>query len=338
MTLFKKAAVFGDIHFGMRNNSQEHNEHCSKYVDWFIAMAKEHGCETCIFVGDWHHIRSNVNVSTLNYSIDNLKKINDAFDHSYFIVGNHDLYYKNSRELNSLPFTSLFDNISLYSELTEIDGVTFLPWLVNDEWVNVSKLKSKYLFGHLELPKFKMNAMVEMPDHGELQTNHLEQFDYVFTGHFHKRQTKGNVFYIGNPFPHNFADAWDDERGMMILEWDGEPEFYNYLDGPKFRTIGLGHLLTDPKRYLDKNTYAKVTIDTAINFEEMNFLKKVFSDNLGVQEFVMIPERSDDVEGEFDGEIEFETIDQIVVNQLYNVESKSYKPTLLVEMYKSLDV
>ena len=176
--LFKKAAVFGDIHFGMRNNSQEHNDNCSDYVDWFIKTAKEHGCEVCIFVGDWHHIRSNINVATLNYSIENLKKIDEAFDHSYFIVGNHDLYYKNSRELNSLPYTTLFKNISLYSELTEIGGVTFLPWLVNDEWVTVSDLESKYLFGHLELPRFKMNAMVEMPDNGELQIDHIKSFDY----------------------------------------------------------------------------------------------------------------------------------------------------------------
>jgi hypothetical protein len=65
-----------------------------------------------------------------------------------------------------------------------------------------------------------MNAMVECPIMVKLDTDHMKNFDYVFSGHFHKRQSKANVWYIGNSFPHNYADAGDDARGMMILEWD----------------------------------------------------------------------------------------------------------------------
>lgn len=38
----------------------------------------------------------------------------------------------------------------------------------------------------------------------------------VFSGHFHKRQQHGNVIYPGNCFPHNYADAWDDDRGCTF--------------------------------------------------------------------------------------------------------------------------
>ena len=34
--LFKKAAVFTDIHFGLKSNSIQHNRDCSDFVDWFI--------------------------------------------------------------------------------------------------------------------------------------------------------------------------------------------------------------------------------------------------------------------------------------------------------------
>ena len=42
-----------------------------------------------------------------------------------------------------------------------------------------------------------------------------------------KRQNKEQSYYIGNAF-HNYADAWDDARGMMVLdrENDGEPNVY----------------------------------------------------------------------------------------------------------------
>ena len=39
--LFKKAAVFTDIHFGMKSNSIQHNRDCSDFVDWFIEKSKE---------------------------------------------------------------------------------------------------------------------------------------------------------------------------------------------------------------------------------------------------------------------------------------------------------
>ena len=90
---FKKAACFTDIHFGMKNNARQHNIDCENFVTWFIDEAKKRGSETCIFLGDWHHQRSSVNVSTLNYSVSNLKRLGEAFEKVYFIVGNHDLFY-----------------------------------------------------------------------------------------------------------------------------------------------------------------------------------------------------------------------------------------------------
>ena len=38
--LFKKAAVFTDIHFGLKSNSQVHNQDCEDFVDWYISKAK----------------------------------------------------------------------------------------------------------------------------------------------------------------------------------------------------------------------------------------------------------------------------------------------------------
>ena len=33
-----------------------------------------------------------------------------------------------------------------------------------------------------------------------------------------KDKKQGKIHYLGNAFPHNYADAWDDDRGMMILD------------------------------------------------------------------------------------------------------------------------
>jgi hypothetical protein len=65
--LFKKAAVFTDIHFGLKSNSLQHNQDCSDFVDWFIAKAKKEGCETCFFLGDYNHHRASINIQTLQF-------------------------------------------------------------------------------------------------------------------------------------------------------------------------------------------------------------------------------------------------------------------------------
>ena len=36
--LFKKAACFTDIHWGMKNNAKQHNEDCLDFIDWFIGQ------------------------------------------------------------------------------------------------------------------------------------------------------------------------------------------------------------------------------------------------------------------------------------------------------------
>ena len=336
MPLFKKAACFTDIHFGMKSGSRIHNQDCEDFVKWFCEEAKAAGAETCIFLGDWHHNRATTDVSTMNYTVSNLERLNDTFEKTYFMVGNHDLFYKDKREINSVEFMRLFPNIvPITEQLTEGD-VTLLPWLVGEEWKAVKNIKSRYVFGHFELPYFKMNAMVEMPDHGELQPDHFVNQEYVFSGHFHKRQTKGNVTYMGNAFPHNYADAWDDERGMMFLEWGGKPEYKTWPDQPVFRTFKLSQLLEKPEDHLRENMHARVTIDVQITFEEANFIKEQFIPQFKLRELMLIPEKVE-MESNVDPiDVSFESVDTIVLNQIEQLDSETYDRRMLTEIYQDL--
>jgi len=47
--LFNKAAVFTDIHFGLKSNSLQHNQDCANFVDWFISEAKHKGAKLVSF-------------------------------------------------------------------------------------------------------------------------------------------------------------------------------------------------------------------------------------------------------------------------------------------------
>jgi hypothetical protein len=336
MDLFKKAACFTDIHFGLKGGSRLHNQDCEDFVKWFCEEAKKKGCETCIFLGDWHHNRSTTDVSTMNYTVSNLERLSANFERVYFILGNHDLFYKDKREINSVEFMRLFPNVvPIKDPFTEGD-VTILPWLVGDEWREVSKIKSKYVFGHFELPNFYMNAMVQMPDHGQLQGGHFVNQEYVFSGHFHKRQTGRNITYIGNAFPHNYADAFDDDRGMMILEWGGVPEYRAWSDQPVYRTYKLSQIIDRPDELLRAKMHCRVTIDLPITFEEANFIKEQFIPQYNLRELMLIPEKVDVDSNAVPIDISFESVDTIVMNQITAIESDTFDKGLLLEIYKEL--
>jgi len=337
MGLFKKVACMTDIHFGLKSNSTTHLTDCEEFVDWFIETAKAEGCETAIFLGDWSHNRNSLNLFTLNSSIRCLEKLGSAFNQFFWFPGNHDLFYKDKRDVHSSMFGKHIPGVTVIDTVTTIDGVTLVPWLIAEEWKSMKSINSRYVFGHFELPKFYMNAMVQMPDHNELQAEDFTGPDYVFSGHFHKRQQSGKVIYIGNAFPHNFSDTWDDDRGMMVLEWGGEPKFINWEDCPKYRTIKLSDLLDKKDTIMKSKMHLKVSLDIDISFEEANFIKETFINEYDIREISLIQDKTN-LDGTVDDnpDAKFESVDQIVSEQLINIDSEQFDRATLLEIYNNL--
>ncbi len=335
--LFRKAAIFTDIHFGLKSNSTLHNEDCLAFVKWATAKAREEGCETCLFLGDWHNNRANLNIVTLNYSLRALEHLNANFDRVYFIPGNHDLYYRDKRDIQSVEWARHLPNVEICNDWFSDGNVTIAPWLCGDDHKRLAKLQGQYLFGHFELPGYLMNAMVEMPDHGEIKREDLGGFGHVFTGHFHKRQTKKNITYIGNAFPHNYADAGDDERGLTVLEWGSAPEFHAWPAQPTYRVYGLANLIDNAANLLQPKMHVRVNLDIEISYEEANFIKETFIQQYNLREMSLIPNKSAGVEEDLaPGEVKFESVDQIVTDQLTNIESEFYDNRLLLKIYQNL--
>jgi len=333
--LFKKAAVFTDIHFGLKSNSVTHNEDCLAFVKWATAKAKEEGCDACFFLGDWHNNRAALNILTLNYSLRALEYMNDNFDAVYFIPGNHDLYYRDKRDVQSVEWARHLPNVKICNDWFQDGDVVIAPWLVGDDHKRLAKKRAKYCFGHFELPGYYMNAMVLMPDTGEAKREDLTGFEHVFTGHFHKRQTAGNVTYIGNCFPHNYADAGDDSRGMMILEWGKEPEYHAWPDQPTYRVLGLSEIVDNADNVFRPKMHARVNIDIDLSYEEANFIKETFVDTYKLRELSLIPRKEVSVNETATGEIIFESIDTIVQNQINAIESDHFDPVLLLDIYRN---
>ena len=335
--LFKKAAIFTDLHLGLKSNSTQHNEDCWGFIQWAVKKAKEEGCETCLFLGDYHNNRASISILTLNYSLKCLEHMNDNFTNVYFIPGNHDLYYRDKRDIQSVEWAKHLPNVHICNDWFTSGDVVIAPWLVGDDYKRISKITGKYMFGHFELPGYLMNAMVEMPDHGEVRREDFNNFEHVFTGHFHKRQTKKNITYIGNCFPHNYADAGDDDRGLAIIEWGQEPVYHAWPNQPRYRVLGLANVIDNAPNLLAPGMHVRVQLDIEISYEEANFIKETYIKDYQLREMALIPNKNSSVDADMaPGEIKFESVDQIVTDQITNIESEFYDNKLLLKIYQNL--
>ena len=290
-----------------------------------------------MFLGDWSHHRASINMQTLQFSLRALEKLSAAFDRFYFIPGNHDLYYRDRRDIYSTEWARHIPNIHIVNNWFQDGDVIIAPWLVGDDHKRIQKMSARYMFGHFELPHFKMNAMVEMPDHGEVKAEHFGHYDQVFSGHFHLRQRKNNINYIGNAFPHNFADAGDDQRGCMILPWGAEPQYHAWPDQPLYNVWNLSHVMDHAPEILRPNQHVRVQLDIEISYEEANYIKDTYINQYGLREMALIPNKRSVLEEDMaPGDVRFESVDQIVVDQITKIESEFYDPKLLLQIYQAL--
>jgi DNA repair exonuclease SbcCD nuclease subunit len=64
-------------------------------------------------------------------------------------------------------------------------------------------------------------------EHGH-SAKELNQYEKVFSGHYHSKQENGNVLYTGTPIATTFAEA-NEQHGIHILDTTtGEIEFVEY--------------------------------------------------------------------------------------------------------------
>ena len=148
------------------------------------------------------------------------------------LVGNHDVYYKNTNKINSIDgLLSSYDNIIPISKPGEYDINGFkafmLPWICDENYQQtistIAATNAKVAFGHLELQGFQLYPGC-IQERG-IDKGIIEKFETVFSGHYHTRSNDGQTFYLGNPYQMYWNDCGD-KRGFNILDTDtGEIEF-----------------------------------------------------------------------------------------------------------------
>lgn len=223
-----KIGLITDTHYNFRKANKPFHEYFAKFYDEiFFPTLKKNKIKTVIHLGDAFDSRKGVDYWALDWAKENVyDKFQDLGITVYNIVGNHDAYYKNSNEINSIDtLLQQYYNVVRVSKPTEytIEGMeaVLLPWICTDNeketFELLDKTEAKVVFGHLELNGFSVYP-------GQYQQEGLDKkifqkFDRVYSGHYHTRSDDGKIFYLGNPYQMFWNDL-NDKRGFHIFDTD----------------------------------------------------------------------------------------------------------------------
>lgn len=338
--MYKKTAMFTDIHFGKKSNSEQHNQDCINFITWFCEQVKKDPEVDCIaFLGDWHENRSALNVSTLNYSLQGAQMLNDLGLPVYFLVGNHDLYHRHSRAVNSLQHLEELENFHLIRENTVVGDTLFVPFIFPDEYADLAQYMDVPVWmGHFEFKGFTITGynikMMSGPDPKDFLKPKR-----IFSGHFHRRQSSGNIVYIGNAFPMDFSDIDDYSRGMCTYNHEsGDTEFTNWDVCPTYTKTKLSEVL-DGIVDLRPNTTVICEVDIEIDFEENTYLRQAFIDKYKLRDLQLEEAPDPTIFADNTGDIDFENItntNDLVVEMLSGIETDKLNNAMLVELFKDI--
>ena len=308
-----KVAVITDTHYGARKGSKLFHDYFEKfYNDVFFPNLKKLGIDTVIHMGDAFDSRRGIEFKSLQWAkrvvFDPLKEAGITM---HLCVGNHDAYYKNTNEINSVELLlSEYDNVIPYSTATEvkIEGldILLLPWICEDNekdtFKTIKKTDCPVAMGHLELNGFRVNRQIVM-DHGH-ESELYSKFEKVFSGHYHTRSDDGRVFYLGNPYEMFWTDVGD-RRGFTVF--DTETLEHYHIDNPYqlFHNIyyeDTSHQTFDARPY--ENKIVKVIVKQKTDVKQFEkFIDKLYES--GVADLKIVENF------EFSGWYDKDTVDEV---------------------------
>lgn len=341
--------MFTDIHFGRRSNSKIHNQDCVDFVEWFATQVEADGeySHVC-FLGDWFESRSAINIETMEYSYTALQRLNSLGLPVYFIVGNHDLHRRTTRDLHSVRIFNEMTNFKVIDHVHVEDGLLFSPYLFESEYAALIEHNDKWAWlGHFEFRNFIITGYNTVMDHGP-DHKLFSGPKRIFSGHFHKRQGQDNVQYIGNAFPMDFGDAGDINRGMCTYRVEEDKmEFKDWEACPTYYKTYLSDVIAETWTPLPKMK-VKCVVDGDVGYQEAQELREAMIETYQLRDFVLEEDR-ETKQGVLAGEnvkvtesmLNFTGIDDLVTQQLEVLKTDQKNKMdvdLLIELYKDLPV
>ena len=222
-----KIAILNDTHCGIRNSSDIFTKYQETfYNDIFWPYIEENNIKHILHLGDYYDHRKFINFKALNSNrkvfLDRLRENNMTMD---IIPGNHDTFYKNTNDLNSLKelLGHFTDEVNIVMEPSVMQygslSMGLIPWICQENYDTsmdfINTCSADWIGAHLELGGFEV--MRGVTHTGGMDRNLFKRFEMVLTGHFHVGSHQDNIKYLGSQMEFFWSDAHD-------------PKYFHVLD------------------------------------------------------------------------------------------------------------
>jgi len=315
-----KIALINDTHFGARAESPAFNEFFFKFWDnVFFPYIEQHGIKKIIHLGDIVDRRKYINYVILNsMRVRFMKRIGELGCTIDVIVGNHDVPYRNTNEINAM--SELFADCKFLRvfhkpETINYDGldIAIIPWInsgnLRETLDFIDNTPAQIAMGHLEVAGFEMDKGSISQTGFDRST--FKKFETAYTGHFHHKSTDGHIYYLGNQFEITWAD-YGDQRGFHVfdtntrkIEFVANPyRMFHKIEYDDSNGFGIPHSLTfEAINARDFSEYTSTTVKVIVINKTNPILFDKFMDKLYeahpldvdiVEDFIGFNEMSDE--------------------------------------------
>ena len=268
-----KVLVFTDLHIGLKGAQKNRLAICARVVKKIIDYTVANGIGTILFLGDWNHTRVSTENNALNVSyrlMQALAKVAKV----YAILGNHDIYMKNSLDINSLVIFKDLANVVLVDKVMEasINGNKSLLIPLLGDLTAYDKESQDMLFGHFDISsKFLIKSYVadnaakgvseeldkelsadkDLGSVGDLVGDFVDvakKTGKIFSGHIHGHKeflSKGRWFsFVGSPYQQNLGELGC-KCGFYVIDEANNAKFVELEGIPKHVEVRVSQMLKD---------------------------------------------------------------------------------------------
>lgn len=329
-----KVAFYSDLHIYNHHRLLINSETSFNILSYIKEFCIENGITKVFSLGDFFHTKAKAYAPHVIQAWLKLKEFYKAGIEHTMIIGNHDMANPNNT-MNSILFVfsdyckivpdySFLDIDNVRLHLMSYTNTMFKDFIYHDKKKNI-------LLGHLDIIGFQMTNGFEASEGYKISD--FDQFYTVFSGHYHKHQTKRNIVYVGSPYQTSFGER-DQKHGFVVfdtetLEW----EFVEIDIAPKYKVLEINKL-DDLTPDVVQNNFLKVKLNSG-DINKLKLKEKLIE--LGAISVDIIPlEDSKEIEKYYDRNIS-DKPEEIAKSYLDSINNLSMDKHKLLKYFTKIE-
>jgi DNA repair exonuclease SbcCD nuclease subunit len=361
-----KDIIVGDIHLDTRSGDVNFLNYQKLFFDQLFDYVSNNKIRYVIFLGDVFSNPNTVDVFVSDYALKIMENLSKKVKNIIMIKGNHDKYYKNSYDINSIDviFKDRY-NIILFNSYLQLDDFLLINWRnTTEEYVELFKEidtdEINYMFGHFEVNGYLLDSFRTNNNEKSLTENvfktYFPNLKYVFSGHYHTPQTNTFIKYLGVPYELSWSEC-DLSLGFYVLENNNlsfiknENKMYFYHNFSNIDDINVFKeniiIESDIKKYY-KFEYSDKKIENDV-FELQNFIKDNGNNVTLINNYVIenhdeefdenmkeLTNELNENKSKFEGRFNFNTVLNNYIQKKLDIENKDDIYNKFISMYEQV--